>query len=250
MGLVPHVTGVVTGVALAVSGMSVFAQTRSASEEPAKPSIPSVVEPGRTDAQPPADAIVLFDGTSFDAWRHTDGRDVEWILDETDRSMSIKPRSGSIVTSMPHGACQLHLEFATPKPAQGEGQGRGNSGVYLQSRYEVQVLDSYLNETYPGGQCGAIYGQHPPLVNASRPPGEWQTYDIIFHPPMFDGVDARISNGTMTVFHNGILIQDHVELRGPTTAAMLQHEEGTAPLYLQDHGNAVKYRNIWMRPLK
>lgn len=211
--------------------------------------LPRIVNPGETDAQPPADAIVLFDGTSLDAWKHPDGRDVEWALDEDDRSMTIQPGTGPIITRETHGACQLHIEFATPAPSEREGQGRGNSGVYLQAKYEVQILDSFENETYADGQCGAIYGQYPPLVNACRAPGEWQTYDIIFHPPAFDEDGTKLRAGIMTVFHNGVLIQDHVELQGSTTASMLKEGPGDGHLYLQDHGNAVRYRNIWIRPL-
>jgi hypothetical protein len=239
---------VVLGVCLIATGSAIRAQESARSD--AEPDSPDVVSPGHVAGQPPADAIMLFDGTNVEAWQYTDGRDVQWFLNEDDRSMTIKPGAGSIITRMSHGACQLHIEFSTPIPAQGEGQARGNSGVYLQSRYEVQILDSYENETYPDGQCGAIYGQYPPLVNVCRKPGEWQTYDIIFHPPVFDDADGKVSGGTMTVFQNGVLVQDHVALHGPTTAAMgSQSEIGDRPFYLQDHHNAVRFRNIWMRRL-
>jgi len=208
--------------------------------------LPVVVEPGTGDA-PPADAIILFDGSSLDGFEHTDGRAAEWMLQ--DGVMTVKPGSGSIVSRYRFDTVQAHIEFATPVPAEGEGQGRGNSGVYLQGRYEVQILDSFESRTYPNGQCGAVYGQYPPLVNVCRPPGEWQTFDIIFHPPVFDGEGNKTSNGTVTVLHNSVLIQDHVELLGSTTASMLEEGPGAGPLYLQDHGSPVRYRNIWLRPL-
>lgn len=207
---------------------------------------PPVVAPGGP-ANAPADAIVLFDGADADALTHRDGSDVTWTINNG--ALVIRPGAGGIRSRMTHGAAQVHLEFATPATAQGAGQGRGNSGVYLQGRYEVQILDSYDNETYPDGQCGAIYGQYPPLVNASRGPGEWQSYDIIFHPPTYDGEGNKLSGGTMTVLHNGILIQDHAELKSSTTAAPLGEGPEPGPFYLQDHGNPVRYRNIWLREL-
>lgn len=208
--------------------------------------LPVVVEPG-TGGAPPADAIILFDGRNLDGFAHADGHAAEWKLQ--DGVMTVKPRSGSIASRYNFDAAQIHVEFATPVPAEGEGQGRGNSGVYLQGRYEVQVLDSYENRTYPDGQCGAVYDQYPPLVNACRPPGEWQTFDIIFHPPVYDGESNKTSNGTVTVLQNGVLVQDHVELLGSTTASMQGEGPGAGPLYLQDHGSPVRYRNIWVRPL-
>lgn len=216
---------------------------------------PDVVKPGAAQQgslpiiTAPADAIVLFDGTDLSKWKHPDGKAVEWIVNEQDSSLTIKPGSGSIISTVEFGDVQLHIEFATPAEVKGDGQGRGNSGVYLQAKYEVQVLDSYENITYPDGQCGAIYGQYVPLVNACRPPGEWQSYDIIFHAPIFDDQGNKTHKGTMTVLHNGILIQDNVELLGDTTASAAQEQPGDGPLYLQDHGCPVKYRNIWFRKL-
>lgn len=217
--------------------------------------LPRIVAPGPTASDPPADAVVLFDGTAASLaahWVHADGRPAQWEVDQAAGCMTIKPGSGSILSVEKFGNAQIHVEFATPTPVTGEGQGRGNSGVYMQGLYEVQVLDSYENETYPDGQCGAIYGKHPPLVNAARAPGEWQTYDIVFRAPVYDGESGRwTSPGTMTVFHNGVLVQDHAEFLGSTTAAMgaVEAHNAPGPLYLQDHGHRVRYRNIWFRLL-
>jgi hypothetical protein len=208
---------------------------------------PKVIDPGST-TQPPADAIVLFAGSDLSKWRHPDGEPARWPIENG--AMTVRPGSGGILSTVTFEAAQVHVEFATPAEVRGTGQGRGNSGVYLQARYEVQVLDSYHNETYFDGQCGAIYGQHPPLVNACRPPGAWQSYDIIFHPPTFDENGTRTAPATMTVLHNGVLIQDHVEVRGETSASSRPEGPGPGPLYLQDHGCTVSYRNIWIRPLE
>lgn len=197
----------------------------------------------------PADATVLFDGASLNDWR--DGKDgpARWKVENG--YMEVVPGTGDIHTESAWRDAQLHVEFATPVPPEGEGQHRGNSGVFLMTKYEVQVLDSYGNTTYPDGQAAAIYGQYPPLVNASLPPGEWQSYDIVFHAPRFAG--PRVTQpARFTVFHNGILVQDNVELVGPTSHG--QRDPYTAhadrlPLALQDHGQRVRYRNIWIREL-
>jgi hypothetical protein len=147
------------------------------------------------------------------------------------------------------GDCQLHVEWAAPSVVKGDGQGRGNSGVYLMGRYEIQVLDSYQNKTYPNGQCGAFYGHNAPLVNACRKPGSWQVYDIIFHAPK-PLADGKVQAGTFTVLHNGVLIQDHISVGAEATAAApLSGLAEKGPLYLQDHGNPVRFRNVWIRPL-
>ena len=153
------------------------------------------------------------------------------------------------MTPKEFGDIQLHLEFATPAEAKGEGQNRGNSGVYIQGAYEVQILDSFGNETYIDGMCGAVYEQYPPLVNASRPAGEWQVYDIIFHAPRFDSQGKIVEKPNVTVLHNGVLIQNHVEINGITRAAIRETEQPKGPIFLQDHGHPVKYRNIWVREL-
>ena len=208
---------------------------------------PPVIIAGKIGAAPPSDAIVLFDGTDLSQWAHRNGDPVKWTI--ADGAVTCDPGSGSIITKEHFGDVQVHVEFATPLMADKEGQDRGNSGVYLQARYEVQILDSFEAETYSDGQCGAIYGQYPPLVNVCRPPEEWQTYDIVFYAPKFDSDGARTEPGRMTVFHNGVLIQHDVELEGSTTASMWKEGPGDGPLYLQDHDNHVQYRNVWLRRL-
>lgn len=205
--------------------------------------IPEVVTPGEEDRLPPSDAIVLFDGTDLSQWEGGE----KWII----KDGYAEVRGGGIRTKQGFGDCQLHIEWASPEKVEGKGQGRGNSGVYLMSRYEIQVLDSYQNETYPDGQAGALYKQQPPLVNACRKPGEWQTYDIIFTAPRFENGKLK-TPGYITVFHNGVLIQNHTEIQGST--AWHKPPEYTAhaeklPISLQNHGDAVRYRNIWIREL-
>jgi hypothetical protein len=190
---------------------------------------------------PPSDAIVLFDGSSLDAWRHDDGRTPAWKLQ--DGYVQVSPGTGDLVTVQPFGDCQLHLEWATPSPTKGTDQEPGNSGVYLISTYEIQILDSYENQTYPDGQAAAVYGQYPPMVNASRAPGEWQSYDIVFHGPRFGESGEMLRAGTVTVLHNGVLVQDHVTLASP------QPHAEKLPLRLQDHGQPVRFRNVWIREL-
>jgi len=166
--------------------------------------------------------------------------------------IEIVPGSGDLLTTRAFGDCQLHLEWATPASPKGEGQDRGNSGVFLMGRYEVQVLDSYRNRTYADGQAAALYGQFPPMMNASRPPGEWQEYDIVFHRPRFERDGRLASPARMTVFHNRVLVHDNVELAGATAhrerASYTAHPD-RLPLLLQDHGSPVRYRNIWVREL-
>ncbi len=206
-----------------------------------------VVKPGRDDTAPPADAVALFDGTTLSEWIHPDGRPAQWQL--VDGVLRCRPGSGNIITKTQFGSVQLHVEFATPYMPRARGQGRGNSGVYVQGRYEIQVLDSYKNRTYFTGQCAAIYGQYPPLVNACRPPRQWQTYDILFTAPECDDRGNVRAQGRMTVFHNGVLVHDDVALRGPTGGALDHNVCQAGPLMLQDHGNLVQFRNIWLRHL-
>jgi hypothetical protein len=211
---------------------------------------PVIVRPGAALGQAPSDAFVLFDGTSLDAWSGLDGSPARWVL--RDGYMETAPGSGPLQTRQGFGDMQLHLEWATPTQVSGSGQGRGNSGVIIMGLYEVQVLDSYQNVTYADGQAAAIYGQYPPMVNASRGPGEWQTYDIIFRRPRFDAAGAVRAPARLTVFHNGVLVQDAEPLWGPTD--WLQHRSyarhaDERPLVLQDHDNPVRYRNIWVRHL-
>jgi hypothetical protein len=217
--------------------------------DPARPK-PAIVAPGATPGAPPSDAVVLFDGTSLSAWSAADGSPAQWKL--ADGAMETAPGAGAIATRRAFGDAQLHLEFATPATVSGSGQGRGNSGVIFMGLYEVQVLDSYGNETYADGQAAAIYGQYPPMVNASRGPGEWQSYDVVFRRPRFSATGTLVSPARMTVFHNGVLVQDNMELWGPTR--WLEHgpyerHADSLPLVLQDHANPVRYRNVWVRPL-
>jgi len=215
---------------------------------------PPVVKPGAFEsAPPPSDAIVLFDGKSLAKWQSSDSTHgpAKWKV--ADGYIEIAPGTGGIETRDAFGDCQLHIEWRAPTPAKGEGQERGNSGVFLMGTYEVQVLDSYNNITYADGQAAAVYGQYPPLVNASRPPGEWQSYDIVWRRPHFDAQGRLASAARITVFFNGLLAQDNVILTGPTAH---QHRPpyhahtDALPLGLQDHGNPERYRNIWIRNLE
>lgn len=215
---------------------------------------PTVVDPGpfTASAPPPSDAILLFDGRSLDSWRSADDAEKPARWRVRDGYMDVVAGTGAIATAQGFGDVQLHVEWMAPDPASGEGQDRGNSGVFLMGRYEVQILDSYRSQTYPDGQAGAIYGQYPPLVNASRPPGEWQTYDIVFLRPQFAADGTVASAARVTVFHNGVLVQNAVTLSGPTAhqrrPPYARHADAL-PITLQDHGHPVRYRNIWVRRL-
>lgn len=207
-------------------------------------------EPGR----PPSDAVVLFDGTDLSGWyTRNDDDEVEearWKVE--DGYMEVVGGAGSIISKEEFGDCQVHVEWAAPSKVEGTSQGRGNSGVILMGFYEIQVLDSYENMSYADGQASAMYGQFPPLVNASRPPGHWQTYDIVFEAPVFRGEDL-VEPARVTVFHNGVLVHNHRAFIGRMTYRQLAtySPHGPAgPLMLQDHGNPVRYRNIWVRPLE
>ena len=216
---------------------------------------PPVVDPGpfKAPAPPPSDAIVLFDGRSLANWRSADSANQAARWKVVDGYMEVTAGTGSIATRQAFGDVQLHVEWRAPTPAKGEGQERGNSGVFLMGMYEIQVLDSYHNRTYADGSAGAVYGQFPPLANASRPPGEWQTYDIVFHRPRFNRAGLVEQPARMTVFHNDVLIQDNVALSGPTahqTRPPYTKHPDALPLSLQDHGDPVRYRNIWVRKLE
>lgn len=206
---------------------------------------PEVVTPGKTDSDPPSDAIVLFDGTDLSQW--TNGEN--WEIKD---GYAVARKSG-ITTKQPFGDCQLHIEFATPAEVKGSGQGRGNSGVYMMGKYEVQILDSFENKTYFDGQCASIYKQTPPMVNASRKPGEWQSFDIIFTAPRFNDDGSVKTPAYVTVLHNGVVVQNHFELQGGTfydrPAAYSKHAE-KLPIHLQFHGNPVQFRNIWIREIE
>jgi hypothetical protein len=213
---------------------------------PATASTPE--QPGK----PPSDATVLFDGKDLSQWVSlADGSPTKWIT--RDGYMECVKGSGYVRTLQNFGDCQLHVEWAAPTPAQGEGQGRGNSGVFFGfDRYEIQVLDSYDNKTYADGAAGAVYGQYPPLVNVCLPPGQWQTYDIVYTAPRFDAEGKLLSPARETVFQNGVLIQNNVQLTGPTSwleRGPYQAHPEKQPISLQDHGNPVRFRNIWVREL-
>jgi hypothetical protein len=245
---------------LLVAAVVLFAQLCSAQapmkwkiHDPNRP-LPPVIDPGTASTQdipghPPSDAVVLFDGKDLSRWVDKDGQPAKWKVESG--YMEVVAKTGNISSRDSFGDCQLHVEFSEPSPGVGESQERGNSGVFLMGLYEIQVLDSYENKTYADGQASAVYGQYPPLVNASRPPAQWQTYDIIFHGPRFK--DGKLSRpARVTVLHNGVLVQDNVEPTGPTAHGERPPYKPTPeklPLQLQDHGNPVRYRNIWIREL-
>ncbi len=199
---------------------------------------------------PPSDAIVLFDGKDLSKWVGMDGKATKWI--GGDGYFECVKGSGYIRTKQAFGDVQLHVEWSAPLPAKGQSQGRGNSGVFLMGKYEVQVLDSYENITYADGQAASVYGQYPPQVNAARPPGEWQSYDIIFRRPRFNSLGVPEKPARITVFHNGVLVQDNVELWGTTNwqrYTPYKYHPDKLSLSLQDHGNPVRFRNVWIREL-
>jgi len=217
--------------------------------DPARPH-PRVVTPADTPGGPPSDAIVLFDGRDLSQWVQQDkGKDVDPRWKVGDGYMEVVKGRGDLYTREKFGDCQLHIEWASPAEVRGNSQSRGNSGVYLMSRYEIQVLDAWNNPTYADGQAAAIYGQWPPLVNPARRPGEWNTYDILFEAPRFEnGQLARPAY--VTVLYNGVMVHHHKEIMGPTVYRELAHytpQAAEEPLELQDHGNPVRYRNIWIR---
>jgi hypothetical protein len=209
---------------------------------------PKMVTPGATPGAAPADATILL-GTDASAWQMTNGAAVTWPM----KDGVLQSGKGMIETKAQFTDFQLHVEFATPKEVKGDGQGRGNSGVFLLGQFEVQVLDSYNNPTYPDGQAAAMYGQYPPLVNASRPPGEWQAYDIIFTATRFDAAGKLDKPAVVTVIHNGIVVHHATAYAGPTAHKVINPyvpASAKGPIRLQDHGNPVHFRNIWIRPIK
>jgi hypothetical protein len=214
--------------------------------------VPPRVDPYGNEGAP-SDATILFDGSSFDQWvMVNDSSEVNWHLNE-DGSMTVKDKTGDIMTKAKFGDVQLHIEWRSPADVQQDGQNRANSGVFLQGLYEVQVLDNNDNETYVNGQVASVYKQHIPLAMASVPSGEWNTYDIIYHAPEFDDSGNKTKSGTITVLHNGVLVQDHVEIKGttPNIGWPKNPPHGKGPIRLQDHGDnsRVSYRNIWVREL-
>lgn len=210
--------------------------------------VPAAIDPGDA-SKAPSDAIVLFDGSDLSEWEGREG-DAAWKVE--DGAFTVVPRTGNIHTRRAFGDVQLHVEWRSPTQITGEGQDRGNSGVFLMGLYEVQILDSYESATYSNGQAGSIYKQSIPAVNATRPPGQWQCYDIVFRAPRFDGDGNLERPATMTVFHNGVLIQDHFTLKGTTVfigEPTYEAHPDKLPVMLQDHGNLVSFRNIWIREI-
>jgi Domain of Unknown Function (DUF1080) len=218
--------------------------------------LPKVITPGTNSTQDtvgtaPSDAVVLFDGKDLSQWQGGRGKPAPWKV--VDGAMVIAPGSGAITTKEKFGDCQIHIEFASPVPARGHDQDRGNSGVIIMERYEIQVLDSYDNPTYADGGAAAIYGQYPPLVNASRKPGEWQTYDIIFTAPRFQDDGVHGTPAYSTVLHNGVLVHNHTAHVGAMAYRAVGRYSKHAdkePILLQDHGHPVRFRNIWVREIK
>jgi len=249
---------IITCCAIAAGSFS-FAQTSrqdSLAKEAAKTEVwtpvPAVVTPGKTPQDAPSDAVILFDGTNADQWLTEDGGPAKFLI--KNGSMTVVKKSGSPKTKQQFTNFQLHLEWKEPTPVKNDGQSRGNSGVFLQEFYELQVLDNYDNITYPNGQCGAIYKQSIPLVNVCRKPGEWQTYDIIWTAPKFNTDGSLLSAARVTVLQNGVLIQNNFEVQGPTDwiGKNPYKAHGAKSIMLQDHGddgNPVSFRNIWVRPL-
>lgn len=238
-------------ITLTTLGLGRFQTMQEAQPFPPPKTEPPIVTPGKNSGDPPSDATVLFDGKDLTQWKNAaSGEPAKWLV--KDGYMEVAKGTGDIATKQEFGDCQLHIEWATPAEVSGQGQQRGNSGVFLMERYEVQVLDSFDNKTYYHGQAGAVYKQYAPLVNASRKPGEWQAYDIIFSAPRFDEQGKVTQRARITVLHNGVLIQNNVEIYGNTwndrPAYYIAHGP-RASLKLQDHGNPVRYRNIWIRNL-
>ncbi len=220
--------------------------------DPNRP-LPLVITPAPQGppVAPPSDAVVLFDGKDLSGWVGDKDQPVKWKVESG--FMEVVPKTGDIKTVKAFGDCQLHVEWASPEVVKGQSQDRGNSGVFLMETYEVQVLDSFESKTYADGSAASIYGQYPPFVNACRKPGEWQTYDIVFHRPRFDKSGNLLVPARMTVLHNGILVQDNEVLTGPTAwkarPPYKAHADRLA-ISLQDHGSPVRYRNIWIRDLE
>jgi hypothetical protein len=215
---------------------------------------PPIVTPGTFStpdaaARPPSDAIVLFDGTDTSLWETAKGEPAPWKIEDG----AMVTAKTDIQTKQKFGDIQVHVEYAEPTPPVGDSQNRGNSGVFLMGMFEIQVLDNYNNPTYPDGQAGAVYAQTPPMANACRPPGEWQVYDIGFTTPRVDAQGKVITPAYVTVFHNGVLVQNHTEIHGPTIHGHLTDYNtvhvSEGPLKLQYHKNAVRFRSVWVRPL-
>lgn len=248
---------------LAFTGFSLSLSSLALAQQPTPPPlppqatefytpVPPKVTAGAQTNLPPSDAIVLFDGKNLNGFASAkEGNGpAEWLIENGE--LVVSKGKGDIQSKEAFGDAQYHLEWSAPTTIVGEGQGRGNSGFFLMGIYEVQVLDSYESKTYTNGQAGSIYKQHPPLVNATRPPGEWNYYDIIFKAPRFDKNGMVTSPATVTLLHNGVLVQNNVILKGPTEYIGIPNYKAHAeelPIKIQDHGNPVRFRNIWVRKL-
>ncbi len=237
-------------VAVSLIASPIFAQQVDSKTTEVWEPVPKIVQPGKSNDLPPSDAIVLFNGKDLSEWVDSKGSEARWKIEND--AMSVVKGTGGIRTKKTFGDCQLHIEWRAPAEVKGEGQGRGNSGIFLMGKYEVQVLDSYDNKTYTNGQAGSVYKQHIPLVNVSRKPGEWQAYDIIFTAPRFNADGSVKSPARFTILHNGVLVQNNVEVKGTTFNDRIpvyeKHGEKES-IGLQDHGNPVSFRNIWIREL-
>jgi hypothetical protein len=228
-----------------------FSQKDPATTEVWKPEV-KVVTPGKANTDAPSDAIILFNGTSASGWQHANGDEAKWTV--ADNALTVKPGTGGIQTKQKFGDCQLHIEWRIDKNVKGEGQDRGNSGIFLMGRYELQVLDNYnnINKTYVNGQAGSMYKQAPPLVNVCKAPGEWQTYDIVFTAPRFSDNGSVISPARITVTQNGVLVQNNTTLWGNTVyigSPTYEKHAAKESLMLQDHSHLISFRNIWIREL-
>ncbi|MCF0167642.1 MAG: DUF1080 domain-containing protein [Bacteroidales bacterium] len=239
----------------ALFALALASLTANAQEDWSKVKQPRVVTPGSiTTNSAPSDAIVLFDGTNLNEWRNSDGSDASWIINK-DGTMTVNKSTGDILTRRNFKNYQLHLEWKVPADVTGSGQSRGNSGVYMQNIYEIQILDSYDNLTYPYGSAGSIYNQSSPLVNAMRKPGEWNVYDIIYTAPVFGADGNYVRKPTITIIHNGVLVQNNTEIIGRSESGDFVRdvkEHGDGPIKLQSHGDPsepISFRNIWIREL-
>ena len=230
-------------------GFNIYSQEINPEDTEVWTPVPAIIEV-KNIWQPPSDAIVLFDGSNLNEWQHNDSSDAKWFIE--DNSMLVNPGTGNIFTKKEFKDVQLHIEWKTPTIITGDGQNRGNSGIFFQKRYELQILDSYENSTYANGQAASIYKQYSPMVNASKAPGEWQTYDVIFIAPKFDKSGKIISKAEMTVFHNGVLVHNRSIIQGTTVyrgkPSYISHSE-RQPIMIQDHSNPIAFRNIWVREL-
>jgi hypothetical protein len=244
----------ITAMAIGIAANAQDSLAREAAKTEIWEPVPKIVTPGNTNSEPPSDAIVIFNGKNVNQLQKENGGAVGWKIDED--ALTVVKGSGNIATKQAFGNCQLHIEWRQPATIAGASQTRGNSGIFFMGKYELQVLDSYNNPTYVNGQAGSIYKQHIPLVNASKKPGEWQTYDIIFTAPKFNGDGSLQSPARITVLHNNVLVQNNVEIKGNTEwvgQPKYTKVRDKEPIVLQDHGRdggqPMSYRNIWVREL-